>query len=469
METRDFFRWLHFLGQAGFAMALLLAVSACNSSSSDSKPAGPEMPKLAEEVIRPIVFVHGTAGSASQYQTQAQRFASNGYPADRIVGFEYSTATQAEALAAAAGSQNERLDAFIDEQLEKFDADQVYLVCHSLGTAVCPRYLVSDSSRAAKVAKYIAVDGQTGDSCTADVPCMGVFGSKPDAKLGDHNLNIANESHVQVATSEASFAGQFEFLTGVAPVRTTILPEAGPVAVSGRAVYFPANTGADGTTLNIWAIDSATGHRIDEEPLASFEIDESGNWGPAMLDPQAHYELHLVRPGRSDHHFYRQPVLRGSNLVRLNTSPAGSAIEENTNSGPSHATLVISRDMEWWTSHESGENDVLEIGTISPLWGDQPAVNILRPEMGNGDIGIHVHDTAERPAVTTGDLIAYFVGQPFQSGVDVYMPATSPPDGTISVVSSPRGDASRKQVLNVPNWASSKHRISLIFNDYIQD
>src|SRR5690554_3633188 len=41
--------------------------------------------------------------------------------------------------------------------------------------------------------------------------------------------------------------------------------------------------------------------------------------------------------------------------------------------------------------------------------------------------------------------------------------------GTISIVSSPRGDTANQQILNVPNWASSGHRISLIFNDYQQD
>src|SRR5690606_33769351 len=49
------------------------------------------------------------------------------------------------------------------------------------------------------------------------------------------------------------------------------------------------------------------------------------------------------------------------------------------------------------------------------------------------------------------------------------MPAAEPPDGTISIVSSPRGDTANQQILNVPNWASSGHRISLIFNDYPQD
>ncbi|QIT56990.1 hypothetical protein HC341_18380 [Aquisalimonas sp. 2447] len=49
------------------------------------------------------------------------------------------------------------------------------------------------------------------------------------------------------------------------------------------------------------------------------------------------------------------------------------------------------------------------------------------------------------------------------------MPATTPPDGTISLVSQPRGDADNPQEINVPNWASSEHRVSVIFNDYLTE
>jgi len=59
--------------------------------------------------------------------------------------------------------------------------------------------------------------------------------------------------------------------------------------------------------------------------------------------------------------------------------------------------------------------------------------------------------------------------QVFQTGVDIWMPATTPPDGSIRWESAPRGDTSRLQVVNTPNWASDAHRISIQFNDYVQD
>lgn len=458
-----------------FTTTLLLAfaLTGCFGGSSNShshhktapeKPTEPEMPVLDESVVLPVVFVHGLAGSGSQYQTQALRFASNGYPENFVTAFEYSTAGTSEVLAARNGVLSPQLDVFIDDLREEHDVDQVYLACHSLGTSVCGHYL-SDSNRAEKVAKYIAIDGATGDSCPGDVPCLGVF-AKPNAQMGTENLLLPDETHVQVATSEASFAGQFEFLTGTAPLRTTILQQKGLLKVSGRAVNFPANSGAEGSTLQVWEIDGDTGNRKATAPLGSFLLSADGSWGPVELKAQAHYEFNLLRPGRADHHFYRQPFLRNSSLVRFNTSPAGSAIEQNTHSSPDHSTLVITRDMEWWATR--APEDTLEISTTSLLWGDQDPVSALLPAMGNGNIGLHVQDDEATPALSSLSLLSYFDSQPFQSGVDIYMPASSPTDGTITIISTPRGMTDKKQTFNVPNWASDKHKISLVFNDFVQ-
>ncbi|RFA24633.1 hypothetical protein CAI21_21005 [Alkalilimnicola ehrlichii] len=320
------------------------------------------------------------------------------------------------------------------------------------------------------MAKYVGIDGHSTQNCPGNVPCKGIF-VDPNDQLGDYNLYLSNESHVQVATSEASFAGQFEFLTEVAPERTHIAPEADEVTVAGRTLYFPANGGAEGSTLNIWEIDSDTGHRLEEaeSPVASFAIDDSGNWGPVALVPGAHYEFELLRPGRPNHHFFRQPFLRSTHLVRLNTSPVDGDAEANTHLGPDHAALVVSRDKEWWTNASNANNDRLEVSTSSPYWGDQPALNVLREEMGNSNIGIHLHDSAERPAVSSGEILTWFHEQAFQTGADIYMPAYAPADGTITLISTPRGRSDRQQTINVPNLRSSEHRISVIFNDYIQD
>ena len=97
-----------------------------------STPAGAQEPELA-----PIVFVHGGAGSAAQYETQARRFDGNGYPARLVRAFEYDssfvTNTFAQVIA--------RLDAFVDDSAAELGVEQVYLVGHSLGTFVSNTYL----------------------------------------------------------------------------------------------------------------------------------------------------------------------------------------------------------------------------------------------------------------------------------------------------------------------------------------
>lgn len=419
----------------------------------------------------PIVFVHGTVGSASQYQTQAMRFASNGYPREAISAFEYATVDRAVFGQVLRGAQNDPLNAHIDRVLTTTGADQVYLVCHSLGTAVCSVFL-SDPDRAKRVAGYVAVDGHRDDTCPGGVPCLGIFGDDEEAsRLGDNNVHLPNEEHVEVATSAASFAAQYEFITGEAPTTTAVVPEEDSVTVSGRAVYFPANEGADGATLAIWPIDAATGHRIADEPVATYSIDARGDFGPLTLDPDAHYEFHLERPGRADHHFYRQPIPRSTDFVRLTTSPEGSEITEGTHTGPNHVAMVVTRDKEWRTNHDDGDHDTLRIRTASIAHGDQAFVDVLHPGMDEGErgvIGIHLHDDRDSPGETTGDLLPLFADRPFQSGVDIFMPADPGGLGTVTLVSVPRGGIAREQVINVPNWPSSEHRVTVIFSDFVQ-
>ena len=394
------------------------------------------------------------------------RFERNGYPGEYIRAFEYNT-TATGALLAAAGGQSGPLDSYIDDLLEELGEDQVYLACHSLGTRVCGHYL-GDAVRAEKVAGYVAIDGQPSETCPGDVPCMAVAVAETRF-VGDNNLLLADEAHVQVATSAASFAGQFAFFTGVEPATTSITREEGMVSISGRAANFPANSGADESTLQVWEIDSSTGMRIESTPLAVFDNLTNGHWGPVELQSDAHYEFNLLRPGRTDHHFYFQPFARSSNLVRLNTSPAGSDIELNTHVSGDHVAVVVQRDKEWWTTHASGNNDVLRVSSSSLLWGDQAPADALHIDMGNSNIALHLHDDEATPAISSGDLLPYFNAQPFQTGTDIYMPASNPLDGTVTLINHPRGDESRAQEINVPNWPSTDHKLSITFNDYLQD
>src|SRR5690554_1344878 len=86
--------------------------------------------------------------------------------------------------------------------------------------------------------------------------------------------------------------------TGVEPERVRILPARGDVNISGRAVYFPANSGAAGTELQIWEVDADTGERLGDSSLANFNIGTDGRWGPVRLDPKRTMDsCSCARPG----------------------------------------------------------------------------------------------------------------------------------------------------------------------------
>jgi len=85
--------------------------------------------------IKPIVFVHGYAGSASQFESQAMRFTTNGYPAKYITAYEYDT-SKGLTPQFPMDEVNAGLDTFIDGVLKDTGADKVDLVGHSLGTIV---------------------------------------------------------------------------------------------------------------------------------------------------------------------------------------------------------------------------------------------------------------------------------------------------------------------------------------------
>lgn len=402
------------------------------------------LPALPDEVAPPLVFVHGFAGSAQQFESQAMRFVANGYPQERIIAYDHDGA----GVDIAAYSTG--LAEVVDAALAEFGTDRVNLVGHSRGTMVSSRYL-SDPANAEKVAKYVAIDGAP---CPDVVPCIEVT---QDALPG--------QAHVEVATSEQSFELQYEFLVGDAPEVVSIEAQREPVVLSGRAVNFPANTGRT-ATLDIWAIEASTGQRIGDEPHASFELDEDGGFGPVEVVTGGHYEYSLTAEGSPvEHHLYLPPYLRSSDLVRLLSSEPDGSTRTNTNVGEQHSAIVTMRMREWYAEDDADtpgdQTDVLLVSVD----GSEP-VDVITDFVGNGAIGLHLHDDAASPDESSMEPLPYFSEQPFQSGIDVLMPASATADGTIVLTNLPRGDADRPQSFCVPNWPSATHSISVVFSDH---
>jgi pimeloyl-ACP methyl ester carboxylesterase len=418
-------------------------------------------PKLPS-YVKPIVFVHGMSGSALQFESQALRFVSNGWPASYLFAFEYDTSIpDVEGSTARIA----RLDAFIDDVLAETGTDKVYLMGHSRGTSESFAYL-ADPAHAAKIAKYVNIDGRTADALPGGVPTLAIWagtGTPGREIVGATNIVLPGQYHVQSATSPEAFAAMYEFFTDKPPLTTDVLPEPpGLVRLAGRAVFFPQNIGVGDATIEIWEVDGDTGFRKHKKPEATYTVSGSGYyngaWGPFKANGRKYYEIVIVREGFRPHHFYFEPFMRSDYLIRLNTSPPGG-VGDYLDQSPNHSNLVITRDKE--LRSDPGEiNDIIDVDGDNVLQAVTPITKSL--------VGLFVYDYhADGVSDLTQPTWLHML--PFLTGIDLYLPAADPPDGSISVALTPRDGDGKIQVVNVPNLASSKHAMSVRFNDYLQE
>jgi pimeloyl-ACP methyl ester carboxylesterase len=404
---------------------------------------------------RPLIFVHGVLGSANQFESQSMRFASNGYPIDHVVGFDY------DSLAIGANTELVRgqLDALIASLQAETGSEQVDLVGHSLGTSVLQGYLNSSAERAADVAHYVNLDGFPAASLPGGVTTLAVWGQGNDARelVGAQNVHFPDQTHTQVVTSPETFEVMFEFLTGAAPdSRDIVRQRAGEIALSGRAHLFPSNAPVDRGDLEIYEVDATTGMRSDATPEATFALTD-GSWGPFLPDPAKHYEFAIVRDGNA-HHLYFEPFVRSSSLMRLLTSEPGQGLDGLWERGPGHSNIVLLRNKEWW-GDQPGANDELTVDGVD-------VVSPATAPMSKRALAAFVWDIGVDQVSNPGVPAPAFEALPFLTGVDIYVPAAAPPDDTVTVRSVPRLGDGLVVVVNVPNWPSDTDRTTIQFNDF---
>ncbi len=174
------------------------------------------------------------------------------------------------------------LDALIAELQASTGAAQVDLMGHSLGTFVSHNFLATPE-RAANVARYVNIDGRTAAAPPGGVPMLALWAGAvnrpvPPLIVGATNVTLADQEHVQVASSEEAFFEMYLFLRDRAPFTTNVLPQILP-ELSGRVTNFPQNTGLDGATLNVWWVDGRNGNRIGGQPYKTFAIGPDGSFG----------------------------------------------------------------------------------------------------------------------------------------------------------------------------------------------
>lgn len=450
------------------AMAVLSVLAIGGTSVQDAA--------ADDEPLLPIVFVHGQSGSAQQFESQAMRFTSNGYPQELLFAFEYDTSQPTNPLT--------DLDAFLDDVLAHTGAEQVYAAGHSRGTSVWTSYLNDTSFDGSdKVARYANIDGRTQDTLPGGVPTIGIWGEwntagsgynrrgDADAQIGpdpDDNYYFGAKSHTETATAAETFGLMYEFFTGAPPVTTDIVPQPpGRVRVSGRAVIFPENVGYDGATVEVWRIDAATGQRISKRPRAVYAIDASGAFGPVKLNGTKHYEFALRRPAsamvpfETIHHFYFEPFSRSDGFLRLQTSRPGESLEAFIPRSEVETSLVITRQREFWGDQGAGSDMLLIDGLdiVVPEISPRSGVNLAVFAYDDGLDGVTDLDK--------GELFPFnFIT--FLTAADVAIPASPDGSGTVTVSDIPRGSGHVSEV-NVPNWPSLTDRITVQFRDDDQE
>ncbi len=430
-------------------VALLLAAPPAGSTGELDFP---------RPVPNPIIFVHGGSGSGAQFESQAMRFTSNGYPADHIAVLEYDSSAISTILPTVLA----RLDALIAETLAKTGATQVDLMGHSLGTTVSHTFL-STPERAAKVAHYVNIDGRTAAAPPGGVPTLALWAGAvnrpvPPQIVGATNVTIPNQEHVQVASSEESFFEMFRFLRGRAPFTTRVLPQLLP-EISGRVTAFPQNTGLDGAKLEVWLLNGRTGNRIGNRPWKSFDIGPDGNFGPFRVIIGLNFEFAVLRAGQVDLNYFYEPFLRSDTLVRLNVADGLAPFIPAT---ANDVALTVVRFKEFW-GDRGAENDVLSVNgsdVINPTTAPSGAV-------GTASVAFFLFDVGSDGVSNMAGPVPFpFNVLPFLTAADLFIP--SQPPGTVTVETVPRGDFDAKRRVNVRNIPATQGRVAIQLRDFEQ-
>lgn len=414
----------------------------------------------------PIVFVHGSSGSAAQFESHAMRFTSNGFPQRRLYAFEYDTSVTDNGPLVLA-----QLDAFLDRVRAENGVDKVNVVGHSRGTTVMLGYLNGFPGGAAKVARYVNIDGRFQAELPGGVPTLGIWGEWNSGgaysrlpgrtQIGPNpadNHHFPEKGHTEVATSAEAFALMYRFFLGEAPRVTFVVPqEPNKVRVSGRAVIFPQNVGYAGATLEVWRVSADTGQRIGKAPLLSRRLGSDGAFGPLAVDGRYHYEFALVRTDGSVHHFYQERFSRSNHFLRLNSSIPGTGLDLLIPKSERHAVFNISRQREFW-GDQGARTDRLSINGTDMLTPQiSPRTHVI--------LASYAFDAGLDGQTDLGKgMLPPFADIPFISAADVFVPASRNADGVVRLILRSR-DASRVVQLNVPNWPSSSDRISVQFRD----
>lgn len=436
---------------------MLRLVVAVLASAALLVPAVPAADAQSGFDQNPVLFVHGIEGSGAQFESQKMRFMSNGYPESWVDEVDYDS-TRAVTDTSAVDAQ---IDQAIATLKQKTGRSKVDVVAHSLGTFVMYDYLTSGSlaaQRRANVGRYINVDGQQQNP---GVPTLAVWAGKgaPGRSMpGATNVTIPDSTHVQTATSAASFVEYYKFLIGTAPAHD-IVPETGAIQVAGKALNFPQNNGLTDATIEVWQVNGS-GRRTTTAPAYTISgLDATGQWGPLTVTAGVRYEFALMRTGHPTLHIYYEPFIRSDYTLRLLDS---DALTTYAGLRPGSMAAVMIRYKELWGDQDA-ESDQLLINRL----------NVCTPNLCPISKQVNAlfafdDDRDGKTNLSTPDPVLNQL--PFITGADVFIPASGvggTPAGTTSFQLISRG-VGPVRTLNVPNWDSTTDGVIIQWNDFEQ-
>jgi triacylglycerol lipase len=328
----------------------------------------------------PIVFVHGNGDSAALWTTTLWRFESNGWPRERLhaIDLPYPLArdddTVAQAGRTSAADHARFLAAEVNAVLARTGAAKVVLVGNSRG-GIAIRNYVHHFGGAAKVSHAVlggtpnhgvwsnpgfrpnsefngagallsalnAPKGPAGDEVLPGIAWMTLRSdnndkfAQPDgvwigargtptnvtfdgpALKGATNIVLPARDHREVSFHPEAFAHTWRFITGRAPATTEITPQPRVVLdgkVTGIGPAGPSNLPLVGATIEVYALDAATGARRGAA-LHRKTIGADGRWGPLAGDSRTPYEFVISAPGYAHTHIVRSPFPRSSDIVHF--------------------------------------------------------------------------------------------------------------------------------------------------------
>lgn len=406
----------------------------------------------------PMIFVHGNSGSAQQFETNAMRFASNGYPQNRIFTLEYDTSVPNNDHAIAA------LDDLVARVKARTGAPKVNLLAHSRGTLVSHAWL-DTPERAANVHRYVNYDGVWSSQLPGGVPTLAIWAeARSDFDgvreiVGGVNRTYPQQSHTEVVNSRQSFRDTYRFLLGKNPKTLNVIPKPpNRVTVKGRALNFPNNSGIEGGTLRVFALNAKTGQRLKRRAVYVKQLGPQGHFGPFRVNGRTRYEFAVSRPGGTTIHNYPEAFERDNHLYRVLIAPA---LQPFLDSGPNHTNVSVTRMKEFRGDQTGGpgSNDRLVLN-------GQNVINPVTAQRVRRTLAVFNIDRDADGVTNLQASLAPFNLLSFLTGVDIFLPASADAGKTIRVVQRMRDSNGHSTVTNIPNWPSSDHSVSVYLKDY---